>query len=167
MGLDKILEAQGEQGQTVRTLLQSENTAEFVLGMQALQYYIYDGGHTWVNITRYCPKSILPGVNQRIEKVRAAYPVAARLADEGARMTQEKFTIEKEMNALREQVLGKGRYFKKGNTVLCVVYGFENIDWKGWRNYYSGGPKPTLEKTPDDEVLKYYTTTPIRTTPIR
>lgn len=120
MGLDKILEAQGEQGQTVRTLLQSENTAEFVLGMQALQYYIYDGGHTWVNITRYCPKSILPGVNQRIEKVRAAYPVAARLADEGARMTQEKFTIEKEMNALREQVLGKGRYFKKGNT--CSVW---------------------------------------------
>ena len=155
VGLDKTLEAQGEKGMTVKKLLQSANTAEFVLGMQALQYYIHDGGHTWVNITRYCPKSILPSVNQRIEKARDAYPIAAQLADEGAKMTQEKFTIEKEMNAVREQVLGKGRYFKKGNTALCVVYGFENIDWKGWKNYYLGGPKPTLEKTPADEVLNF------------
>lgn len=155
VGFDKMLEAQGEKGLTVKKLLQSTNTAEFVLGMQALQYYVHDGAHTWVYITRYCPKSILPSVNQRIEKVRSAYPVAAQLADEGARMTQEKPAIEKEMNAVREQVLGKGRYFKKGNTVLYVVYGFSEIDWKGWKNYYSGGPKPTLEKTPGDEVLNF------------
>lgn len=154
-GIDKTLEAQDEKGQAMRKLLQSANTAEFVLGMQALQYYVHDGGHTWVNITRYCPKSILPSVNQRIEKVRSDNPVAAQLADEGVKMTQAKFDIEKQMNAVREQVLGKGRYFKKGNTVLCVVYDFAGLDWNGWPKYYTGGPKPTLEKTPNDELLNF------------
>lgn len=154
-GIDHTLEAQGEEGRTVRRLLQSANTAEFILGMQALQYYVHDGGHTWVNITRYCPTSILPGVNQRLAEVRSTYPLAARLADEGAKMTQEKFTIEKEMNALREKVLGKGRYFKKGNTALCVILTFIELDWEGWPEYYKGGPKPTLEKTPDDEMLVF------------
>ena len=154
-GIDHTLEAQGDEGRTVRQLLQSTNTAEFVLGMQALQYYVHDGGHTWVNITRYCPKSILPSVNQRIEKARSAYPMAARLADEGVKMTTEKFKIEEEMNALREKVLGKGRYFKKGNTALCVILTFSELDWGGWLNYYSGGPKPTLENTPDDELLVF------------
>lgn len=154
-GIDNVLEAQGEEGKTVKKLLQSTSTAEFVLGMQALQYYIHDGGHTWVYITRWCPQSILPSVNQRIEQVRSAYPQAARLADEGARLTQEKPIIEKDMNALREKVLGKGRYFKKGNTALCVILTFSEIDWSGWLKYYSGGPKPTLEKKPDDELLVF------------
>ncbi len=154
-GIDQTLEAQGEEGRTVRQLLQSANTAEFVLGMQALQYFVHDGGHTWVNITRYCPKSILPSVNQRIEKARSAYPLAARLADEGVKLTTQKFKIEDEMNAVREKVLGKGRYFKKGNTALCVILSFMELDWDGWLNYYSGGPKPTLEKTPDDELLVF------------
>lgn len=154
-GIDNVLESQGEAGKSVKKLLQSANTAEFILGMQALQYYVHDGGHTWVNITRWCPKSILPGVNQRLEQVRASYPQAARLADEGARMTQEKFIIEKQMNELREKVLGKGRYFKKGNTAFCVILTFSEIDWSGWLKYYSGGPKPTLAKKPDDEVLVF------------
>ena len=156
IGLDKMLESQGEEGLTVKKLLQSTNTAEFVLGMQALQYYLDDGGHTWLNISRYCPKSALPSVNQRVEKVRSAYPVAARLADEGSKTPLGKQSLEKQMNTVREQVLGKGRYFKKGNTVLCVVYTFEELDWNGWKNYYSGGPKPTLEKTPNDEMLNFY-----------
>ena len=45
------------------------------------------------------------------------------------------FDIENQMNAVREQVLGKGRYFKKGNTALCVVYDFMSLDWEGWLNY--------------------------------
>ena len=154
-GIDHTLEAQGDEGRTVRQLLQSTNTAEFVLGMQALQYYVQDGGHTWVNTTLYCPKSILPAVNQRIEKVRSSYPLAARLADEGVKMGQEKLSIQKELNAARESVLGKGRYFKKGNTALCVLYTFMELDWEGWPKYYNGGPKPTLEKTPNDELLVF------------
>lgn len=154
-GIDHTLEAQGEEGRTVKQLLQSANTAEFILGMQALLYYVYDGGHTRVNVTRYCPTSILPGVNQRLAEVRSSHPIAAKLADEGARMMQEKFTIEKQMNTLREKVLGKGRYFKKGNTALCVILTFDEIDWDGWHRYYSGGPKPTLEKKPDDDMLVF------------
>ena len=152
-GIDRTLEAQGEEGQTVRQLLQSANTAEFILGTQALLYYLHDGGHTKVHVTNFCPKSILPAVNQRVAKVRSSYPQAARLADEGQKMLQAKFDIEKQMNALREKVLGKGHYFKKGNTALCVILDFEELDWEGWPRYYSGGPKPTLQKKPGDQML--------------
>lgn len=152
-GLDAMLDAQGEEGQEVKKLLQSKTTVEFALGMDALQYYLDDGGHTVVSLSGESSNKLSEGFQDRCKAAAAQYPKAKAIIDKAGKMNDPFWDIEKEVINLRKAAIGDELYVKKGNTALCVFNTFQNIEWKAWKAYYAGGEKPTLEKYPKDDLL--------------
>ena len=151
-GINAVLEAD-DKGRQVRQLLNSTKTAEFAVGMEALQSYIDDGGHTIIIMERHCPAAARPVFKPRYDAARAAYPQAAKMYDDWMEGSKPKSQIRTDMKALREKMLGKEFYYKKGNTALCVLRSFVDLEWDAWYKYYAGGEKPTIEKYPNDDLL--------------
>ena len=151
-GLDAILEAQGSAGQQTKELLKSKKTAEFVLGMDALQYFLDDGGHTVVSLTAGLPEELADGLDERMLPLMFYYPDAAELAGEIGGLQEKSVQIKTDLQELREQQLGEDRYYKVGNTAFCVFDVFSYGDTE-WMDYYAGGNKPTLEDYPENESL--------------
>ena len=151
-GVEAMLDAQGITGQQTKQLLKSKNTAEFVLGMDALQYYLADGGHTAVGLSENIPESIKGEFITRYETAQSTYPLATEAARKSEEQTDAIIMIARNLDAQRKEQLGKDKYYKMGNTAFCVfnyfLYG-ENE----WMDYYAGGKKPTLEDYPENESL--------------
>ena len=151
-GLDAALNAQGADGKLVRQLLQSTKTAEFVLGMNALYYFLYDGGHTVTRIP--CPENATATFDPRYQAAVSAYPRAAELYEETLNTHRKSGKIRTDMREQRKKSLGDEHYYKKGNTAFCVFNSFVNFEWDAWHAYYrNGGEKPTLQKYPNDDLL--------------
>lgn len=152
LGMDAMLEAQGSSGQQTKELLKSKNTAEFVLGMDALQYYLYDGGHTTMGLVSDMPASIKEEFMARYETARNAHPQAVVVADKAEEKDNAFVQIARDFITQRREQLGRDRYYKVGNTAFCVFNYFLYGD-KEWMDYYAGGAKPTLEDYPENESL--------------
>ena len=152
-GLDAMLDDQGEEGKEVKKLLQSKNTVEFALGMDALQYYLDDGGHTEISLSGESSNKFAEGFNDRCKAAAVKYPKAKALSEKAEKVFSDYSALRKEITESRQAAIGNELYVKKGNTALCVFNTFQDIEWKAWKAYYAGGEKPTLEKYPKDDLL--------------
>lgn len=161
-GLDALLDAQGEEGKEVKKLLQSTKNIEFVVGMDALQWYMYDGGHTTMTLS-HTPAvdddNASKAYKDRCNATAAQYPRAKALIDKAEQANNVSMEIRKDVLAKRKKAFeamgltSDTKYIKKGETAFCVLDSFYDIDWKAWKAYYAGGEKPTLAKYPKDDLL--------------
>ena len=155
-GLDQSLQDYGKAGQMTRELLKSKDMYDFFSGTATLGCLLYDGGHTYTDLTVI--NEIDSSFIQKLKPIKEAtleefynycpeyLPIKQAKEDNRA--------LRKELNSLRVEKIGKGvRYVKVGNTAYCHFDSYM-CDDSGWRKFYKGeGPKPTIEQYPNDWLV--------------
>lgn len=166
-GLDATLDVVSG-GKDVKSLLQSQNQAKFVVGTEALNHLLYDGGHTCNGLMTYAPEAVREAFTDR-------YKAALSSATDNVRQMVEAFyktltasgTRATELNAKRDKSFGDNLYVKSkdGQTAVFVMTSFMDLNTDGWQAYYASNhtaddwKKLVEAKTPDllvqtVEVLK-------------
>lgn len=166
-GLDKVLTSTAD-GQQVKQLLLSTDMMEYAYGLDMLNAYFYDGGHTtiWSNG---------PLIVNESSTFDDTYPSLAQfykenyydIAMNGGMLS----TVNKNLRSLvysdtegfdeggdddddDDEELPFLTYHKKGNTAICHFDSFNRINREAWNKYYAGtGPLPTVENTEDDDLV--------------
>ena len=162
-GLDKVLTSTAD-GQQVKQLLQSTDMTEYATGLEMLNVYFNDGGHT----------SIWPGesvIRAEGSTFEDTYPSLAQFYREkyySVGMEGEVLLMaNKSMRALYygdydgsddddddDDEIPVVTYHKKGNTAICHFGSFNNINREAWNKFYAGtGPLPTIENTENDDLV--------------
>ena len=150
-GLDKTLEASAE-GKTVKKLLLSTKMEDLAVGMDGLNIFLNDGGHS----LGWCGGYLLS--NTDLPYMASNPELAARYDQEYFHGRLEKSYQLQLLTKLREMIFPDGAtYHKKGNTAICHFDDFHNVNYAAWRAYYAGtGPLPTLENaTEKDEMVVF------------
>jgi hypothetical protein len=157
-GMDQALQDYGKAGQMTRELLKSKDMYEFFSGTATLGFLLYDGGHTYTDLT------VINKIDAESTFMQQLKPIRQTKQKEFEGYCPEYLSIKQaaldasnlrnQLNQLREEKIGKGvRYTKVGNTAYCQFNSFL-CDDSGWRKYYKGeGPKPTIDQYPNDWLL--------------
>lgn len=150
-GLDGTLEASAE-GRMVKTLLRSTNPIDFAAGLEGLNIFLGDGGHTKI----WKQPEILLNPDYRyasdcpslVELYRNTYKAALT-------------SVENTSTAIYAMRLAAYRdyeyYHKKGDTAIVHFDDFHHINYPAWRAYYKGqGPLPTMANiTEQDQMVLF------------
>ena len=146
-GLDQALQDYGEAGQMTRTLLKSQNMYEYIAGTATLGYLLYDGGHTYTDITVLSPidkeSSFWNSMDQLKKEKTAEFlkvcPEFSPIQDASV----DNSMLRSNLNKHRTEKMGENvKYYKEGSTAYCWFNSFM-CDDSGWRKFYKGeGPKP-------------------------
>ena len=157
-GMDQALQDYGKAGEMTRELLQSTDMFDYISGTATLGCLLNDGGHTYTDVTVI---SDMTGNADFVEKLK---PIYATKLNEFLGYCPEyqpindkrnaRVNIRNQLNTKRKEKFGKGvHYVKVGNTVYCQFDSFL-CDDSGWRKFYKGeGPKPTIDKYPNDWLV--------------
>jgi hypothetical protein len=157
-GLDQALQDYSKAGQMTRELLKSKDMYDFFSGTATLSCLLFDGGHTYTDLTTINELDTLNSFTQKLKPIRETkleefynycpeyLPIQQARADRRA--------LAKQLDSLREEKIGKDvKYVKVGNTAYCHFDSFM-CDDSGWRKFYKGeGPKPTIEQYPNDWLV--------------
>ena len=157
-GLDQALQDYGQAGQMTRTLLKSQNMYEYIAGTSTLGNLLFDGGHTYTDVTVLSSIDKESSFWNSIEQVKKAKnaeflkvcPEYSPIQD--ARVNNS--ILRSNLNKLRTEKMGQGvKYYKEGSTAYCWFNSFM-CDDSGWRKFYKGeGPKPTVKDYPNDWLI--------------
>ena len=157
-GLDQALQDYSKAGQMTRELLKSKDMYDFFSGTATLSCLLFDGGHTYTDLTAINELDTLSSFMQKLKPIREAkLEEFYGYCPEYLSIKQAKDNdraLKKQLRELREEKIGKDvRYTKVGNTAYCHFDEFM-CDDSGWRKYYKGeGPKPTIDQYPDDWLV--------------
>ena len=156
-GLDKTLEEDIPCGPDIKKLLLSTDKAEYFLGMTGLTGVYFDG-HTACEI-------MSDAVGQNRDKHEELVSKYIALQSQNANIMMmlvgaispmmQMMQTQNAVNTLRPKAYGENAtYVKKGNTAVCIFNSFNSRNEKAWKAYYNGtGPMPTVENTPDDDMV--------------
>ena len=157
-GLDQALQDYSKAGQMTRELLKSKDMYDYFSGTATLSCLLFDGGHTYTDLTAINELDTLSSFMQKLKPIREAkLEEFYGYCPEYLSIKQAKDNdraLKKQLRELREEKIGKDvRYTKVGNTAYCHFDEFM-CDDSGWRKYYKGeGPKPTIDQYPDDWLV--------------
>ena len=153
-GLDKVLTSTAD-GQQVKQLLLSTDMKEYASGLEMLNAYFNDGGHT--NIWR--GESVITAEGSTFKDT---YPSLAQFYRENYYSNASDGHYLLIYNkAVRKVYYGDNgkpavTYHKKGNTAICHFDSFNRINREAWNKFYAGtGPLPTLENTENDDLVVF------------
>ena len=156
-GLDATLDLVSG-GKDVKSLLQSQNQAKFVVGTEALNYLLDDGGHTMNGLANYAPESVYDEFAGRYrEALSSASDKARQMVENFNKTLSERSTHSRGLRAKRDNNYGDNLYLKSqdGQTAVFVMTSFMDLNTDGWRTYYAS------QHTADDwKKLVDNTTTP-------
>ena len=158
-GLDKALSAQGEAGELVKKLLQSTNNLEYMAGMKLLGCFLFDGGHTNLDVSEFT--SSYPDFEEQYDaEEEQQTELFSNYSDLIINIALEAEEGENRSNGrqqLRSNAYGEGEYYVKyGNTAVCVFDSFEYNDLNAWNQYYAGqASMPTPETCPGDPFVQF------------
>ena len=156
-GLDKTLEEDIPCGPDIKKLLLSTDKAEYFLGMTGLTGVYFDG-HTACEI-------MSAAVGQNRDKYEELVSKYIALQSQNANIMMmlvgaispmmQMMQTQNAVNTLRPIAYGEdATYIKQGNTAVCIFNSFHSRNEKVWKAYYDGtGPMPTVENTPDDDMV--------------
>lgn len=138
-GLDGTLEASAE-GRMVKALLHSANPIDYAAGLEGLNIFLGDGGHTKIWKT---PEILLnPDLRYATD-----YPSLVELYRNTykAALTNVENTSSAIYAMRMVAYMDLEHYHKKGDTAIVHFDDFHNLDYAAWRAYYAGtGPLPTM-----------------------
>ena len=157
-GMDQALQDYGKGGQMTRELLKSENMYDYIAGTATLGCLLFDGGHTYTDVTVISQidqeSAFWTALNQvktaKIDEFKTYCPEYADMA----KASNDRRALGQELKEKRTAKMGEGvKYYKEGSTAYCWFNSFL-CDDSGWRKFYKGeGPKPTVEDFPDDWLV--------------
>ena len=157
-GLDQALLDYGQAGQMTRELLKSQNMYEYIAGTSALGYLLFDGGHTYTDITvvsRIDQKSTFWSEMNAVNTAKQTEFVTnfPEFADVEQGFV-DNYLLSVLLKKKRTEKMGEGvKYYKEGETAYCWFNSFL-CDDSGWRKFYKGeGPKPTIADYPNDWLI--------------
>ena len=157
-GLDQALLDYGQAGQMTRELLKSQNMYEYIAGTTALGYLLFDGGHTYTDITvvsRIDQKSTFWSEMNAVNTAKQTEFVTnfPEFADVEQGFV-DNYLLGVLLKKKRTEKMGEGvKYYKEGETAYCWFNSFL-CDDSGWRKFYKGeGPKPTVDDYPNDWLI--------------
>ena len=157
-GLDQALLDYGQAGQMTRELLKSQNMYEYIAGTSALGYLLFDGGHTYTDITvvsRIDQKSTFWSEMNAVNTAKQTEFVTnfPEFADVEQGFV-DNYLLSVLLKKKRTEKMGEGvKYYKEGETAYCWFNSFL-CDDSGWRKFYKGeGPKPTVDDYPNDWLI--------------
>ena len=157
-GLDQALLDYGQAGQMTRELLKSQNMYEYIAGTSALGYLLFDGGHTYTDITvisRIDQKSTFWSEMNAVNTAKQTEFVTnfPEFADVEQGFV-DNYLLGILLKKKRTEKMGEGvKYYKEGETAYCWFNSFL-CDDSGWRKFYKGeGPKPTVADYPNDWLI--------------
>ena len=157
-GLDQALLDYGQAGQMTRELLKSQNMYEYIAGTSALGYLLFDGGHTYTDITvisRIDQKSTFWSEMNAVNTAKQTEFVTnfPEFADVEQGFV-DNYLLGVLLKKKRTEKMGEGvKYYKEGETAYCWFNSFL-CDDSGWRKFYKGeGPKPTVDDYPNDWLI--------------
>ena len=157
-GLDQALLDYGQAGQMTRELLKSQNMYEYIAGTSALGYLLFDGGHTYTDITvvsRIDQKSTFWSEMNAVNTAKQTEFVTnfPEFADVEQGFV-DNYLLGILLKKKRTEKMGEGvKYYKEGETAYCWFNSFL-CDDSGWRKFYKGeGPKPTVDDYPNDWLI--------------
>ena len=137
-GFDATLDVV-ENGPLVKRLLQSANNIDFAWGRNALQYLLFDGGHTNVRATVGVPSAISQDFGGRITAAAGNYPEASALFGKWSAKINERNRACDALSAARKQAYGDVIYKANSQKTLGVIIldSFNDMDEEAWTKYYS------------------------------
>ena len=155
-GLDKVLSSTAD-GQQVKQFLLSTDMTEYATGLEMLNAYFNDGGHT--NIWRSASVITAEG-----STFKETYPSLAQFYRENYYSVNMNGGVLLQCNkSARSSCYGDSvgddgtpvvTYHKKGNTAICHFDSFNRINRQAWNKFYAGtGPLPTIENTENDDLV--------------
>lgn len=152
-GFDAALDVV-ENGKTVKRLLQSTDNMDFAWGRMALQYLLFDGGHTNVNAITGLPDNIDVEYTERVMEAESKYPEASALYMKWVNVSTERSQTKRMLEEMRNKAYGNGLYVsnKDKTTGVIIVNSFMDMDKAAWKKYYAS------EKSDVDwqELMKSY-----------
>jgi uncharacterized protein YacL (UPF0231 family) len=157
-GLDQALQDYGEAGQMTRTLLKSQNMYEYIAGTTTLGYLLFDGGHTYTDVTVLSPidkeSSFWNSMDQVKKEKRAEFLKMCPEYMPFENDREKNMMLRWDLNKKRTEKMGENvKYYKEGSTAYCWFNSFM-CDNSGWRKFYKGeGPKPTVKDYPNDWLI--------------
>ena len=147
-GLDGVLEA-SDEGRMVKSLLHSEKMLDFAAGLEGLNIFLGDGGHTkmW-KAPEILLNPDLPYVMMYpslVELYRNTYQAALTNVE----------NTNTAIFAMRMVAYGDLNYYhKNGDTAIVHFDDFHNLDYSAWNAYYAGtGPLPTMENVSKQDQM--------------
>ena len=153
-GLDKVLTSTAD-GQQVKQFLLSTDMKEYATGLEMLNAYFNDGGHTsiWPN------ESVITAEGSTFKET---YPTLAQFYREKYySIGMQGGALSQANKSMRSSYYGDDgtsvvTYHKKGNTAICHFDSFSRINREAWNKFYAGtGPLPTLENTENDDLVVF------------
>lgn len=147
-GLDGTLDASAE-GQIVKKLLHSPEPLDYAAGLEGLNIFLGDGGHTKIwkapEILLNPDYHYLAAYPSLVDLYRNTYNASLLNVSHSALS----------INAMRQLVYpDMGSYHKKGDTAIVHFDDFHNLDYDAWRAYYAGtGPLPTTENVSKQDQM--------------
>ena len=118
-GFDATLDVV-KNGPIVKKLLQSTDNMDFAWGRMAMQYLIYDGGHTNFRATVGLPANIEKEYTDRVLAAAGSYPEASAMYEEWNKLTDEHSDLEKKLEDMRKQAYGDVMYLVPGRNLTTV-----------------------------------------------
>ena len=137
-GFDATLESV-KNGPVVKKLLQSTNNMDFEWGRMAMQYLIYDGGHTRFRATTGAPQSIADDYANKVLAAADNYPEASALYKEWEKVIAERYELMGLLVDMRYQAYGDVSYKANSDktTGVIIMDSFDDMDNDAWNKYYA------------------------------
>lgn len=128
-----------ENGPLVKRLLQSANNMDFAWGRMALDYLLYDGGHTLVNAMAGMPDQIYDEYSDRLWAMYTQYPEADEMYVKMYKKVRERNKARAQLEELRGQAYGDVLYKANSDKTLGVIImdSFNNQNYEAWNKYYA------------------------------
>ena len=138
-GLDLALTEYGPAGEETKRLIKSTDMGEYLAGMNYLNYFFYDGGHTFI-IPGYLGESMMSEeLQERYTAVRKEHSELEALYKGAAQDFASLYEQNSAKELLRDAAYGKGvTYVKQGDTAVCVFDTFSAADIKAMSDYLAG-----------------------------
>ena len=152
-GFDATLDVV-QNGQIVKKLLQSSNNIDFAWGRMAMQYLIYDGGHTNLSATTGVPAAIVANYIDQVVATAANHPEASAMYQKWLTLTEERYELNLLLEQMRNQALGDVLYKANDSktTAIIIINSFNDMDENAWNKYYAS-PKTDTDW---QELMKSY-----------
>ena len=152
-GLEQALMDYGEEGEKTIELLRSRNFAEYMVGLNKLQLFVGDGGHTRVDKAdpaNAATDKLLESMDRIEEELR---PVFDNIQNEADKISG-KYSCYRQRVKLRDDAYKGEKYIKEGDTAVYVLDNFVGFDIQKWNKYYKeNGAKPSVLTMRNDDIL--------------